>query len=1325
MDERLTEALPQDSEAQRIGRAAEQSFFANRPIAWKVDALSGSNDCGYDFQIQVVKNACVTHIFRVQLKGETSPTLNTAKTHYSVVLDVSTVNYYALAIEPILLIFCDLTSAQKPKDCNLYYCWIHEELQRIRSKGVAPSQRTVTFHVPVQNNLSDDLDLSNDINSFKKSKRLGEGLDHLLQQSGLDAQQRTSAMTRLLPNLERRSATLIGALVDDGATSWIEAPENSLQWLFQEADTALRSGHRRRCHDLLNHAEALLGPAKQSEHADYWHLKGRLANFDEDVANANTAFEKAFQLNPSNEKHLTFWAETELCLRLSLTSGHPDFSHIIRRLTSNSADVQAMKARILAADGNFEEAHKIASSIGGIEGKTARAIIFSMQSKWQEAIDNCNEAIAETDSRKLHPKLLLLTHRARARFSIAVGIDQSGSDEIALPANGPANVSIPILLSAWEDISEAVDLLRSHGWPPHVVGVADIWANTAIILGLQESVLPVMKEAGEVRPRMPQLQEGVELLAVRSNNFELALKANGRQPETDRSIQRRITLLNMAGKHSECIALMEAKGEHSASNPYTYGHAMSLAIFSAEKMIRKDLVERWTNLLNTNQAAAPVAALHRYFSAISSSTLGKGVALAELEAEYERLGRPAFIAKTLLYELDATRPIEATKIIELAEELKRGQLPSADESLILAQALTTLQKWPELLELSNHSIVRFKQHDRLVAVGAMALDRLGRTTEARDRLQDLIAKDRPDSLALNTYLNIAIVSGLTVEAIRCLENVLSNETGRRSKLHCLRHMFALIQTSDPTSPRLLDIAWKIGELADQKNESEEGLFLISVLSLVTNANAPIALTDDQKAELARRTDTFTEKFPNSEILRRRLLPDNISGKDLLKMLEEFTGVGEKQIREREKLRNLISRGSTAAPFAWRPSFILGHVPDVVTLWEIAKTSNWDHREFHLTMALADWRATPYPLMQSRVPLLDLTALLVVHDLDLFDTLFQIFPKIAVGKATLIQLQNLKSNFSVSTHREKCRNIFSALQTRLTQIEQPSANPPEDNGFLKAKWASQEIVAIARADTRFFVYSDDVLFRIYATEGNSSTLSICTLDMLAAAESRNILKPQIVAAHIAQLCEWRVGVAVGPRHLIAALPDELASVKSIDKAVEIIGTGPSGALFNGIWDWRKPFTELGSHIGSLLRELIDEPRNPIIILAAVVGLWASKARLHLDAPSSYSELIGIAVVQAVIVDHALTETSAQSLWKLYHCLIEAHYGDRMDDCKYVDSIQALAHIAALADVTLGLNDRSSAINRLRSGMTMGTSDYDRFNRSVDRSLTKLARNTPKP
>lgn len=1308
--------FPTVSDGQRIGRMADKCFGANVPNSWLLTTLGGDNDFGYDYQVQVETDALVKDSFRVQLKGTTSPALNADGTEFSVLLKVSTANYYARGSEPVLLVLCNLRGAlEHPKDAPLHYQWVQDDWRRIVESGVGVDQGSVTFRVPVANRLADSVDLSEDIERFRRVAKVGEQLDITAQRDrpSLSAVERSELVAKAASGFVRRSTALFDALASEPTTSWISAPEGTLQWHLREADTFLRAGNLDDATASVCAAGALLTTAKPLEQADYWNAVGRLRVLVLDDVAARDAFEQACGLSADAPRHLVPWAEAELRLCHQIGAAN-DFTSALVRLRGAEPSLAGMRVRLMAAEGRYADAMSEAHSMAGLDRIVARAIVFSMQGLNAETIAQCEEGLVHTD---LHAqvRVLILILRARARFALALGTRPTEEPTTELPMTGPAGADADLLRATWQDVAAVVTSLRAAGWPRNIELIADVWAATATMLGLQESALPLMEQAASARPTLVLLQTGVESLAAQLGDDRLALLANERQPPGDSKALRRIALLQSAGRHKDCVDAMLA---HEATIPPEhpmFAVAMAVAISSAYRILRDDVAARWESQMETRPAHLPHLALARFLRTVSQNVLNRDAALAELEKQYEALGRPHSIAVQLFYTLDPTRASDAERCIGFARQLTSVQLLDTRGALRLSQALTTLGRWEELLALAEDVTRRIEGNDQLQAVGAFALDRLGRTGEARDRLQVLIAKDDPSPLALDTYITIATRSGFADEAVACLERVLVAESRPDKQLNCLRHLFGLVHLSDPTSPRLITIAVEIGRIADQANEMQEGLYLLAMFQATLPADAPVASGTIE--EFRQRLQAFVEKFPNSKMLRQGKLPENATPDELFRALREFIGFDEDHAKWKAKIQTELQRGITPVPYAWRPRRILDHVSDLPSLWEASKRSRWEDQQLHLTMTIQEWQPTPLVKLKGQKPILDMISLLVIFDLGLIDALFRIFPKVAIGKATLAELMEFLNPMSGSPFRQKLLALQRSLKEHFSQIEQPGVEPSELKPHPVGR-SSEEIVELAKAQ-RYIVYSDDALFRIYANPPPAAVPAICTLDLLLAIEEAGYLSIQQVAKLIATLCSWRVSIVIQVRHQLALLPDTLGRAASVGEGVEAIRADSlCNEVLSAIWNPAKPYIDLQASGSGLLQGLVADGKSRMESVAALMAYWLGKARLHNGAPNPPQLAAVLLVLSAAHGLASVTEIMSRSLWTVYKSLVEFEHGNRMDDARYKESVVLLARTAAKVDRQLGLLDERSLRRRLGSGMTEKTSDSDLFVASYATELIAL-------
>ena len=62
--------FPEESDPQKIGQMAARAFEAKYPFSqWRPTPISGDNDYGKDYWIQISDNGQMSHSFFLQLKG--------------------------------------------------------------------------------------------------------------------------------------------------------------------------------------------------------------------------------------------------------------------------------------------------------------------------------------------------------------------------------------------------------------------------------------------------------------------------------------------------------------------------------------------------------------------------------------------------------------------------------------------------------------------------------------------------------------------------------------------------------------------------------------------------------------------------------------------------------------------------------------------------------------------------------------------------------------------------------------------------------------------------------------------------------------------------------------------------------------------------------------------------------------------------------------------------------------------------------------------------------------------------------------------------------
>ena len=429
-----------------------------------------------------------------------------------------------------------------------------------------------------------------------------------------------------------------------------------------------------------------------------------------------------------------------------------------------------VKARLLAASRKRAEAIALLDTFEGAESLAARAVVETMFSNPEQALQACIDGIALEEKRE-STRLLFLILRARARFNIALrsarveeSSDGDSEDEV-LPPSGPIGVDAAALREAWADIEEAVSALEEIRWMSNAEFVIDLWVATASMLGKQEQILARVLAAARQRPQEAELQSAAETLAAQCGDFQAALEANSRLPDGNMKVLRRVSFLHELGKHRDCVELMVANIDKVGRSHQLFGPALVLATLSADVMARDPLVEAWRDLLRSGNAESQAhAATLDYLLARRKNQLQSCEALIDLARVDEQLGHPKPTTLLLFQELDPGSETQAEQFLAVATRVRSTVRLAPMIAVRIGVALVTRERWSDLLALCEEASQEFEVTGRIRAFQALALDQLGRSDEARSILESMLEGGIEDGLALNTYVNIMVRWGFTEKA---------------------------------------------------------------------------------------------------------------------------------------------------------------------------------------------------------------------------------------------------------------------------------------------------------------------------------------------------------------------------------------------------------------------------------------------------------------------------------------------------------------------------------------------------------------------------------
>lgn len=1321
------EGLPGIGESQEIGQDATRCLHTNAPRNWVTPKdLGGTDDYGLDFQIQLKAQSQAAAIFRLQLKGTKSPRFIEDGKFISIPLSASTLRYYRNISEPILLVVCDLSVDHDPRNCPLYYVWVREELRRINVDSLDLDQIQVSLRVPTANQLSYELDLLQDVCNANELAEAGHALDVRVAdlRPELQPEQRVAMVQNLTEGLKKRSTAFLEAVAAPVSEHWPNPEVGTLAADLIAAAKLLKTGKMEKAREILDGAQAKLKGAVDLELGEYHFLKGRLSMLSGDEDAASAAFLTAAHIS-GHSKYWAGWAESEIRKRYDPDLIKSlDFSDVLDQLPDKKDPVlTSIKARLLAASNKPEEARAVLAWLSDAESMTGLAIIETMVSKWEAAIAACDLGLADSQCSE-SSRLLFHILRARNKYYKALSTTNVNfkGDEF-IPPTGPSGVDVCLLRESWSDLLVAVEAMDETNWASNSEFVADVLAGCATMLGKQKEAFTILRSAVRKRLTSQALNASLEVIAAHCGEFETALEANSRLDLSETQILHRIAFLYESGKQRrECVALTEQELPNISRNHPLFGTVLVLAARAAHDMAREDLVKIWSGLLESEDHLRPYAAILDYYLSIAKNPLGSSEALGELYTRHEELGRPMPIAITLFAEIDSNDHMQAKMLLDISKELSKHIRIDTGMSVHLAMALATLREWSQLLQLCDKNLHEFDTNPRLVAFKGLALDRLGNTEGARQVLKSMLDGSISDSLALSTYVNIMVRCGFFDEALEAAEQTLVAANSPAQKRNCIRLMFNLVQTKNPNDSRLVDLAIRMGELSDPTNEVEEGVFLAMVFAGTSASEGNFSPEKEQ--EIKERAETFFKRFPNSKVLWRIDI-GNVTGDKLLQQLKEVCGISEDRQRALMRMEREMREGKLPIPFAWRPKFAFSNIRDQLHLWEISKQVTPDDKQFHLIMETAEWKPKCADDLRGKIPLIDLTTLFVLFDLDLLDALFKQFQNIAIAQSTLAELWQLCQVFSGSPGRNKCLELQRCLREKLGQIIQPIAQAQdEENSEYEQviSLSAKEIKTLCTADG-YFLYSDDVIFRVWCLGEAVQQHSMSTLDLLEVLEEKIIIDRLRAARVIAKLCSWNVGVKILLKYQLAIIPQSAIAARNISESVERLQRDKDFMhIATGMWDFRSDFQRNFWHVAAVLRDLINQPSISTLVAASFAGIWYLKAKIRHDCPHPLLTLL-VNLTLKIAADWIggaapVNPDNSRRLLQVFIHLVELEYGNRMDEESEKHALRELARRAAELDSQL--KEKPSPLRTwILAGLVSGTSLYDIFSEAYNTAYTNLA------
>ena len=570
--------------------------------------------------------------------------------------------------------------------------------------------------------------------------------------------------------------------------------------------------------------------------------------------------------------------------------------------------------------------------------------------------------------------------------------------------------------------------------------------------------------------------------------------------------------------------------------------------------------------------------------------------------------------------------------------LRRGAALDHDDYNHIIVAHFTCQEWPEAEYDAREAIDRFGESESLSSLLAISLDMQGKTGDAIKTLEAALSSGHRRLSTLRNYLGLCLRLGRLESATETIQKLLSAIPSRDDRLELLR-LQALIYSEQTFSEDALLIANEVGRLVNPEVESEEGMYLNLYMACTLHAKD---ISESVKSAFWQRVEKFTTTRPDSSLFRRITFEEDKlkTIDDFHNLLDQVVGDSRAQLNEYQLRERKAKSGELPTPFVLRPNFIFHYIGECFTLWEYSKKSHYSDSQFHLLVTTTN-DAHPSKLVLRHTPLLDLPAILVLHELGLFDCLFAVFPRVAIPRKTVTYIsQNAVGVFSYGLASRTAGALLKVVNTNLHRIDQPGVSEGKVTASIASRDIFDEFVRLAKSG-HWAMYSDDAITRAWILKEKADLTYLSTVDFLGFAEEEGGISALQVVNSLGKLVSWNAGVTIAARYLIAALEGAVPEKSSLTASARLDrfqSHRPFTTLARAVWYPEKPAAQLISHAGTIVAGMLRHVQTDDRVLQHLGFLVHARSNDATSRRNGFEALVPLLFVALRSYQRRVTQSS---------------------------------------------------------------------------------------
>lgn len=1110
---------PQFATSQMIGHLGQKVFLGNCPDSWiKESSPEQGGDFAFDLMMWLATLGNINGRFAVQLKASANVTIfGSDEPYVSVELTGRVCNLFLQDGNPVLLVFIALASPDSSEGASMYYLWINEEIKKRlgdRTEFDDTNPESMSFRVPLSNQLTKGVDITEYLKNYWTLNRIAnrlQGTEH-----GAKALQTVSGLSpRGMLGLTKADPHMLNRWFSNeslvGNSLWPTPKSGTSVAQIKQLAECITYGNAMEADRLISELNDLL-PGDAETLAELRYQEGRRAYLDRDTKKALSKFSEAASLQPALARY--YAAELEAAVTASVGQLERVPPEILTKAESFEADdeVKFQLVRVAALQGEFTRAEELISGLAEPSRTRAQTLYLAIRNDWQGVLSTAHRGIS--DGADARSRRFLKVLKLRALLNIAIG----GQDSICVGGRPDLKVSDAIALrdATMESLREA----QASGWPANSEMLLDCASAVCVTFGPDRELLNLLTDFAQKRPKLRDAQETLARIATFIDEPSIAITALTKIENPDAvDLARLVLLYSECGEHTKAV---EVALNSLLDKPHEtiVDVAAATAAISAYRLSSTSEEARLRAFVADGDPAAQ--SLLRFVADSFKHPEERAANLDRLWEDAMREGGDETLQDNLLLYLRPDRESDVDRILEICEVTAQRRNLTEMESSKFSACLLRRERFQELIEFTARAQAFYPENENVGLTRAIALEKIGQPSAAEQVLRRFDNSVRTDLINARTQLLLRVGD---VEALISLtKRALAAAKSHEDRFYYRRTLATLYSRGDRA--RYLEAVWQLGEIVKKDVEIEEGAFLLHFL--LATAGDDVEVEQPRAQEFQERVKRFTERFPDSSILRVGHIQDDASPEDLLAQLQRMAGISEERAKAQQKAREFGERSGSKIPVAFRPRTFAPYTSNVADLLRI--TINAWHRGESSRVVVGD---VSFPKTEpSRPPILDLVTVLVLVELGLFDKLFSVWTAVAIPKESLAHLSELIFGPHDSGNSNLIDQVLEAIRRNRSAIVQPGA-PDEDRlSFPHGEFATIKAEVTSR---RYEYLTVDLAAAAMLNADGSITGQCRTLwDFLLAAEAKGALNMTEAMLVRLRVASWNaVGAPLEPADVAAA------------------------------------------------------------------------------------------------------------------------------------------------------------------------------------------------